>query len=142
MKWAYLPPYGHACCPHCHKEFNLALAEPTFLEKAPHNDTLVYVMCPECRAAFQRGGNGDRKVMSDACFVNLKLRCIAENGGRIPFAVTSTLTLALNGGCITSAIENGHGLTESEYFLICAREYEVMTLPGGFRVISSWESTE
>jgi hypothetical protein len=142
MKWAYLPQFGHACCPHCRSEFNLKGASPTFGEKAPHNDTLVYVMCPGCHTAFERGGTSDRKGMSDACFVNFKLRGVAENGGKIPFAVTSTLTLALNDWCITSAIENGHGLARSEYLSVCSREYEVITLPGGFRVISSWESTE
>lgn len=141
MKWAYLPQLGHACCPHCCNEFDLKGAVPTFGEKAPHNDTLVYVMCPGCHAAFERGGTGNRKEMSDACFVNFKLRGIAENGGKIPFAVTSTLTLALNDWCISSAIENGHGLTRSEYFLLCSREYEVMTLPGGVHFITSRERT-
>jgi hypothetical protein len=128
---------GHAYCPNCHNEFNLNGALPTFGEKAPHNDTLVYVMCPECHAAFQSGGNSDRKVMSDACFVNFKLRGISKNGRRIPFAVTTTLTLALNDWCITSAIQNGHGLTESEYFLICSRQWQVTGLPGGLHIISS-----
>jgi hypothetical protein len=142
MKLAYLPEFGHAFCPHCRNDFNLEEALPTFIEKAPHNDTLVYVMCPDCHASFQRGENSVRKAMSDACFVNVKLHGVAKGGGRIPFAITSTLALALNDWCITSAIENGHGLTESEYFSICSRQYQVMALPGGLHIISSCVSPD
>ena len=45
MKRSYVPKYGHACCPHCKSEFDLVAAKPTFLEKAPYNDIVVYIMC-------------------------------------------------------------------------------------------------
>lgn len=136
MKWSYIPPYGHACCPHCRQEFNLEKAKPTFQEKAPHNDALLYVMCPDCHTAFQNGNERKRKQMGDVCFVNVKLCGGSSEGGMLPFAITSTLTLALNGWNLPEAIENGHGLTRAEYFSICSHEYEVSTLPGGLCIIS------
>ena len=142
MKRSYIPPYGHACCPHCRNEFNLTEAQPTFGEKTPHNDTAIYVMCHDCHATFQSADEAIRQTMYNTCFVNFKLRGVAENGGRIPFAITTTLTLALNDWCITAAVENGHGLTKSEYFEICSREYQVFTLPIGLRVIYSQERVQ
>lgn len=137
MKWSYIPPYGYACCPHCRQEFNLEKAQPTFLEKAPHNDVLVYVMCPDCHAKFQKDNEHERKVMANACFVNVKSRSDRTEGGMPPYAMTSTLTLALNDWLIPEAIENGHGLTRAEYFSICSHVYEVSVLPGGLRIIST-----
>ena len=135
MIWSYLPPYGHACCPHCRQEFSLLTAQPTFMEKAPHNDILVYVMCQDCHAIFQTGDDQIRKEMSNACFTNFKVRGACADGGMLPFAITTSMTLALNDWQILAAIENGHGLTRSEYFSICSHAYEIITLPGGLRVI-------
>jgi hypothetical protein len=139
MKRSYLPSYGHACCPHCRKDFNVALAEPTFLEKAPHNDTIVYVMCSDCHEAFQGGTTTERKAMCNTCFRNFKTRGTTSNGGTVPFAITTTLTLALNDWCLTSAIENGHGLSRKDYFEICSKNAGVVVLPGGLRIVFSPE---
>jgi hypothetical protein len=106
------------------------------MEKAPHNDTLIYVMCQDCYAIFQAGDDQTRKDMSNACFVNFKVRGASADGALVPFAITTTLTLALNDWQILAAIENGHGLTKSEYFSICSHAYEICTLPGGLRVIN------
>jgi len=141
MKRSYIPPYGHACCPHCRQEFNLGKAQPTFLEKAPHNDALVYVMCPDCHTDFENGNERKRKEMANVCFVHVKSCSDDTDGGMLPFAITSTLTLALNDWRIPEAIENGHGLTRAEYFSICSHEYEVSVLPGGLRIISITSQT-
>lgn len=141
MKWSYLPSYGHACCPHCRQEFSLAKARPTFKEKAPHNDILVYVMCPDCHDVFQSGGSMVRNEMANNCFVNFKLRGRCAEGGMLPFAITTTLTLALNDWHLLAAIEDGHGMTKSEYMTICSHTYEVTVLPGGLRIINSQPKT-
>ena len=135
MKRSYLPRYGHACCPHCKSEFDLAEAKPTFLEKAPHNDIIVYIMCPECHAAFQAGG-ADRKSMSDKCFINFKLNSIDSEGAVYPWAITTMLTMELNDFDLVAASENGHGLTSDQYFGICAGKYEVFVLLGGLRIMT------
>ena len=140
MKRSYLPRYGHACCPHCKSEFDLAAAEPTFLEKAPHNDVVVYIMCPECHAAFQAGG-ADRKSMSDKCFINFKLNSIDSEGAVYPWAITTMLTMELNDFDLVAASENGHGLTSDQYFGICAGEYEVFFLLGGLRIMTAKPTT-
>jgi hypothetical protein len=137
MKWAYLPQFGHASCPHCRQDFDLAAAEPTFLEKAPHNDTVVYVMCPDCHGAYQSATEPERKGMCNTCFRNFKTHGTTSDGGLVPFAITTTLTLALNDWCLTAAIENGHGLSRNEYFEICSKKCEVAVLPSGLRIISS-----
>ncbi len=136
MRYSYLPPYGHACCPHCRQEFDLKLAKPTLREKATHGDVLIYVMCRECHANYQSGDEQRRKEMSNACFVNFKLCGVSVDGGMFPFAVTSTLTLALNTGDLAEAIEHGHGLTRAEYDSLCEQDIEVSTLPGGLSIIS------
>ena len=140
MKRSYLPRYGHACCPHCKSEFDLAEAEPTFLEKAPHNDIIVYIMCPECHAAFQAGG-ADRKSMSDKCFINFKLNSIDSEGAVYPWAITTMLTMELNDFDLVAASENGHGLTSDQYFGICAGKYEVFVLLGGLRIMTAKPTT-
>ena len=140
MKRSYLPRYGHACCPHCKSEFDLAAAEPTFLEKAPHNDVVVYIMCPECHAAFQAGG-ADRKSMSDKCFINFKLNSIDSEGAVYPWAITTMLTMELNDFDLVAASENGHGLTSDQYFGICAGKYEVFVLLGGLCIMTAKPTT-
>lgn len=140
MKRSYLPRYGHACCPHCKSEFDLAEAKPTFLEKAPHNDIIVYIMCPECHAAFQAGG-ADRKSMSDKCFINFKLNSIDSEGAVYPWAITTMLTMELNDFDLVAASENGHGLTSDQYFGICAGKYEVFVLLGGLRIMAAKPTT-
>ena len=140
MKRSYLPRYGHACCPHCKSEFDLAEAKPTFLEKAPHNDIIVYIMCPECHAAFQAGG-ADRKSMSDKCFINFKINSIDSEGAVYPWAITTMLTMELNDFDLVAASENGHGLTSDQYFGICAGEYEVFVLLGGLRIMTAKPTT-
>ena len=136
----YQSPYGHACCPHCKSEFDLAAAEPTFLEKAPHNDIIVYIMCPECHAAFQAGG-ADRKSMSDKCFINFKLTGIDSDGDVYPWAITTRLTLELNGFDPVAAIENGHGLTREQYFGICSGTHDLVVLPGGVCIMTAKPTT-
>ena len=136
MKRSYLPRYGHACCPHCKSEFDLAEAKPTFLEKAPHNDIIVYIMCPECHAAFQAGG-ADRKSMSDKCFINFKLTGIDSDGDVYPWAITTTLTMELNDFDPVAAIENGHRLTRDQYFGICSGTHDLVVLPGGVRIMTA-----
>ena len=136
----YQSPYGHACCPHCIAVFDLNAATPTFLEKAPHNDIIVYIMCPECHAAFQAGG-ADRKSMSDKCFINFKLTGIDSDGDVYPWAITTMLTLELNGFDPVAAIENGHGLTREQYFGICAGKYDIFVLLGGLRIMTAKPTT-
>ena len=140
MKRSYLPRYGHACCPHCKSEFDLAEAKPTFLEKAPHNDIIVYIMCPECHAAFQAGG-ADRKSMSDKCFINFKQKSIDPNGAIYPGAITTMLTMELNGFDPVASIENGHGLTREQYFGICSGTHDLVVLPGGVRIMTAKPTT-
>ena len=137
MKRSYLPRYGHACCPHCESEFDLAAAKPTFLEQAPHKDVVVYIMCPECHAGYQAGDGVARKSMSDKCFINFKLNSIDSEGAVYPWAITTMLTLELNGFDPVAAIENGHGLTREQYFGICSGTHELVVLPGGVLIMSA-----
>ena len=137
MNHFQLPPYGHGFCPHCLTGFDLTDAEPTFAERLPHNDQLIYVLCPVCHPKFKSGGDRGRKGISDRCFINVKLsgRC---PDGRIPgWALTSSLTLALNDYDLVLALENGHGLTREQYFSICSGSYAVTALPGGGAIICS-----
>ena len=137
MKSYPLPTYGRAYCPHCTKEYALESAAPAFLEKAPHNDTLVYLMCPESYIAFDSATTEQRKAMMNACFSNFKLTAANSDGNAPAWSITTTLTLALNGYDYVSAHENGHGLSREEYFSICSRHYEALVLPGGLRMIFS-----
>lgn len=141
MKRSYLPKYGHACCPHCKSEFDLVSAMPTFLEKAPHNDIVVYIMCPECHAAYQAGDGVQRKSMSDKCFINFKLKSIDSDGAVYPWAITTTLTMELNDFDPVAAIENGHGLTRELYLGVCAGTYDFVALPGGVRIVAAKPTT-
>lgn len=142
MKRSYLPQYGHACCPHCKSEFDLVDALPTFLEKASHNDIVVYIMCPKCHAAYQAAGDGvKRKSMSDKCFINFKLKSIDADGAVYPWAITTILTIELNDFDPVAAIENGHGLTSDQYFGICSGTYDFYVFPGGLRIVAAKPST-
>ena len=141
MKFSCLPPCGHACCPNCRSEFDLAAAEPTFLEKAPHNDVIVYIMCPECHAAYQAGDGLARKSMSDKCFINFKQKSIDADGAVYPWAITTMLTMELNDFEPVAAIENGHGLTNELYIGICAGTHDLVVLPGGVRIVTTKQIT-
>ena len=141
MKRSYLPKYGHACCPHCKSEFDLVSAMPTFLEKAPHNDIVVYIMCPECHAAYQAGDGVQRKSMSDKCFINFKLKSIDSDGAVYPWAITTTLTMELNDFDPVAAIENGHGLTRELYLGVWAGTYDFVALSGGVRIVAAKPTT-
>lgn len=137
MKLAYLPPYGRACCPHCTIEFDLVDAVPTILEKAPHNDTVIYMMHPECHAAYQAGDGAKRKSMANKCFINFKITGVGSDGAIYPWAVTTRLTLELNNFDPVAAIENGHGLTREQYFGICSGTHGFVVYPGGVRIVTA-----
>jgi hypothetical protein len=106
------------------------------LEKAPHNDTIVYMLCPECHAAYQVASLPNRKYMQNKCFTNFKIRGIKSDGSIQPWAITTTLTLELNGFDPVAASENGHGLTSEIYLGVCKGTHELVTLPGGLRIVT------
>jgi hypothetical protein len=135
------PSYGHAFCPHCTSEFDLAAAMPTFFEKAPHNDIVVYIMCTKCHVAYQAAGDTDRKSMNNKCFINFKQKSIAPDGAIYPWAITTMLTMELNDFEPVAAIENGHGLTYELYFGICAGMHDLIVLPGGVRIVTTKQTT-
>ncbi len=141
MKHSYIAPYGHACCPNCKSEFDLVDAVPTVAEKLPHNDKMIYMMCPFCHAAFQTADMASRKSMANQCYINFKRTGINSNGAVYPWAITTMLTLELNGFDPVAAIENGHGLTSDQYFGICAGRYEVFVLLGGLRIMTAKPTT-
>ena len=84
---AYFPVYGHALCPHCEAEFDLAQAAPTFGERF-RKEVILYVMCPSCASHFNRRGPHTQKKMMNKCFCNVKLRQLNPDGSQIPWAVT------------------------------------------------------
>jgi hypothetical protein len=137
MNYSHLPPYGHAMCPHCCTEFDLTGAQPSFVEKCPHNDYLVYVMCPKCAKQFRHGSSQEQKAMSNSCFVNFKVHGRSDSDRVVPWAVTTSLTLALNDDDFIRAIEDGHGLSPDKYFEICASEKTILNLPGGICLVVS-----
>ena len=136
MNYTYFPSYGHAMCTRCRTEFDLNYGMPTVLERLPHNDTLIYMMCPECHAAYQAANKASRKSMANQCFINFKLNGNHSDGSLYPWAVTTMLTMEQNDFDPVAAIENGHGLTSDQYFGICAGRYEVFVLLGGLRIMT------
>jgi uncharacterized protein YbaR (Trm112 family) len=141
MKRTYLPEYGHACCPHCKSEFGLAATIPTFLEEASRNDIIVYIMCPECHAAYKVAGDAARKSMSDTCFINFKIKGFDSDGAIYPWAITSMLTMELNNFDPVAAIENGHRLTRDQYFGICSGTHDFCVLPYGLTIVATKPTT-
>lgn len=118
MKWSFLPQYGHACCPHCLKLFDFSLAKPTFYEDQSNGDSIFYVMCISCNAGYQAGDDATRKAICNKCITNFKLRGVSASGALTPFAITTGLALAVNGGNLLDAIEKGHGLSRAQYFFL------------------------
>lgn len=141
MMSSYIHRYGYACCPRCKLEFDLNDAIPTVLEKLPHNDTAIYMMCPECHAAYQAADNASRLLMANQCFVNSKRTGLAHDDCIYPFAVTSMLTMELNDFDPVSAIENGHGLTSEVYFGICSGTHKFCVLLDGVLLVAAKPST-
>ena len=135
MKFSYMPPIGHACCPHCKSEFDLAAATPTFLEPVTHNDSAVFFMCPKCHAAYQTAGNYGRESMADTCFANI--RPTESPRTRYSWAITTVLVMEINDFDVIAALENGHGLTRELYLGLCAGTYELVVLPGGVRIVAA-----
>jgi len=124
MRLSYLPEYGHGQCPHCQQDFDLAGACPTFAE-AFCGDVLLYVMCSMCQEQFQRSEAAERKLMSNKCFVNVKLHLHDSKGSRKPWAVTTALTMLLNSDDLVRAIERGTGLSKLHYLGILNGEYVI-----------------
>jgi len=125
MKTPHLPEYGHRLCPHCERDFSLYPANPTFGESLC-GDVVLYVMCSGCHEQFQMADDDQRKLMSDKCFVSAKLHQHDSNGNRVLWAVTTNLTLFLNGDDLVCAIENGAGLTKQHYFSILSGECDII----------------
>ena len=111
------------------------------LEKAPHNDTIVYMMCPECHAAYAVADGSIRKSMQNKCFTNFKIDGVKPDGSTHPWAITTTLTLELNGFDPVAASENGHGLTLDLYFGVCSGTHDLVVLPGGLRIVTAKPAT-
>ena len=137
MKFSYLPPYGHACCPQCKLEFDLVGAVPTIVEDLPHNDSVIYMMCPNCHLTYETADDASRKAMANRCFVNYKQKELNPNGAVYPWAVTTWLILKINDLDPVTAIENGHGFTRDQYSGICSDEIGLSVLPGGLLIMSS-----
>ena len=78
--------------------------------------------------------------MSNSCFVNFKFHGRSDDDQVAPWAVTTSLTLALNGDDLIRAIEDGHGLSPDKYFEICANEKTILHLPGGICLVVSTKS--
>jgi hypothetical protein len=140
MKLSYLPPYGHACCPRCKIEFGLASAAPTFLKRVPYNDTAVFFMCPKCHAEYQTASRYLRISMTSTCFANVKPTEVRTDS-RYPWAITTILTLSLNGFDAVAAVENGHCLTRKQYLDICSGAYDFVALPSGMRSFTAKPTT-
>ena len=130
-------PYGHKFCPNCKLKFQLQSAVPVFKEQAPHNDTIVYFMCRNCAHQFNSVDSAGKKAMMNQCFKNFKGTPANSDGNFPEWAITTTLTIALNGYDFFHALEYGHQLNQRDYFAICARDYEVVLLAGGLRIICS-----
>jgi len=92
-------------------------------------------MCPDSNRRFEKAKAKERKEMMNACFLNVKLTKLNSDGCLPAWAVTTTLTLALNGNDYISAHEKGHGLSRKAYFSICSRNYKVIVSPFGLRMI-------
>ena len=137
MKYTHLPAYGHAMCPRCRTEFDLNGSLPSFKEKLPHNDYALYVMCPQCAKGYRQGSSQEQKAMSNSCFVNFKVNGRSADNQIAPWAVTTTLTLALNGDDLIRAIEDGHGLSRDQYLKMCSSENTILHLPGGICLVAS-----
>ena len=136
---AYFPVYGHAFCPHCEAEFDLAQAAPTFGERF-RKEVILYVMCPSCASHFNRRGPLAQKRMMNKCFCNVKLRPFNPDGSRIAWAVTTHFTLAINHGNLVAAIEDGTGLTNELYQGLIDGTHTIAVLPGGITLISEVKS--
>ncbi len=132
---AHLPAYGHALCPHCKADFDLAQAAPTFGEPY-RKEFLLYVMCPSCALHFSRRSPSAQKKMMNKCFVNVKLRGLNPDGSRVAWALTSLFTLEINHGNLVAAIENGIGLTHKLYQGLVDGTHTLTVFPGGVALIT------
>ena len=127
----FLPPYGHAYCPHCEVMFDTCSAQPTFIEPVTAGDSLLYVMCPDCHDAFDFSDKPTSKAMSDLCFINCKVKHNLEKQPTPHWAVTSLFTLNFNNGNLANAIEHGHGLPRHIYHGILTGKIQALHLPFG-----------
>ena len=142
MRHFPVPKDGQRLCPHCEVEFNVSGAELTFAAPLPHNDVLIFVLCRDCHCKFKACSGKKRKDMGNASFVNVKQTSLCTDALLPAWAMTTGLTLELNGDDLVSAFENGHGLTREQYFSICSGSYSVTALPGGGAIICSESPTD
>jgi hypothetical protein len=134
-------PDCHYLCPHCKKQFDLSAAKPTFGEKTHLADTLIYILCPTCANLFSHADTNQRNVMMVRCFRNVKTVGL-ENGVLQDWAVTTLLTLEINGRDIVAAKAKGLKLSKKEYLKICSTDFDLVTFPGGGPsiIVSSYRS--
>jgi len=131
MNYTHFSHYGHAMCTHCRTEFDLNYGMPTVLERLANNDTLIYMMCPECHAAYQSASKASRQSMANQCFINFKLKGNHSDGSFYPWAITTMLTMALNDFDPVAAIENGHGLAYEAYLATLSGTHEYCVVLDG-----------
>ena len=138
MTLAQLPPYGHALCPHCEAEFDLAQAAPTFGERF-RKEVILYVMCPACASHLNRCGPHTQKKMMNKRLCNMKLRQLNPDGSQIPWTVTTHFSLAINHENLVAAIEDGTGLTHELYQGLIDGTHTLTVLPDGITLIGEVE---
>jgi hypothetical protein len=136
---ANLPNYGHALCPHCKVDFDLAQAAPSF--GVPfRKEVILFVMCPSCASHFSRRGPSSQKKMMKKCSANVKFGELTQDGSRTAWALTSLFTLEINQGNLVAAIENGIGLTRELYQGLVDGTHTLTVLPGGLKLITEVEN--
>lgn len=134
-----LPDYGHALCPHCKDDFDLAQAAPTF--GVPfREEVLLFVMCPSCATHFSRRDPSRQKRIIKKCAANVGFGDLNLDGSRAAWALTSLFTLEINHGNLVAAIENGTGLTRKLYQGLVDGTHTLTVLPGGLTLITELEN--
>jgi hypothetical protein len=129
MNQLHNAPHDHKFCTHCTSSHHLTLSTPVFWEMLKHNDSVIYCVCQSCSNQFNLSNFADKKAMVQQCFKNVKETPPNSDGSYPYWAFTTSLTLKLNGYDLLRALKNGHQLSRSEYFSLCAQEQKVMAPP-------------
>lgn len=140
MKHAYLPEYGHARCPHCEFDFDLAKATPTFRESWPEGETGIYILCSPCHRKFSAANKAGRQRIARTCFRRVKT--CRTDGKQLPWAVVTELALWLVNGDLVRLWEDGVPVPLSIYEGIRAGKYVVTNIPGLLLTIDARDSGE
>jgi len=118
--------WGECCCPQCQAVLKADQDAVRFFARYKR-DAMLFMLCPDCAAIYDRSKPDERSRFSKQCLHNIE----SCSGSRIQYACTTLMAICINHGDFCAAVENGTcGLDQMTYELIANSDEAVIFVNG------------